>query len=442
LANFYHYLDHNLKEEMTKPNFKKHLNGKSLSGAELQPQFERLLKPLKQPLEVNSLQGKVLLNFDYLRFTQNNYNIFDPKRTVVLARWKKNNYLGIPAHCINDYKVEVKESVNELVERAKVIFSSVNNHLVFSNQYFFDTFINTIPQMLEKIAAVNRYLKENPVSCVIVGTIEDLASRILTIVAAGKGIPSICMQHGILGGEEAFMPVFTTKVAVYGQYEKNWYLEKGLSEERIAITGHPRFDDIFTQRHMSKAEFQEKYKVDQQNAVILFATQPYNVLLWNELIEITAQKPQIDIMIKPHPWELSRRELIDNYINLARKYKSVKLILEREANIYDILHNVDVVVINSSTVGLEAVLSDKLLCILSDNSFNYYEKMGEFMSSRPAELAEIISKLIEDFQMQKIAKNKRDEFLVYAYPQKLSGVRLLEEIDKLTMQRAANIEKQ
>ena len=431
LANFYHYLDKNLKEEMMKPDLKKYLNSKSLSDNEIQPKFERLLASLKKPLKAKPLQGKVLLNFDYLRFTQNNYIQFDPRKTVIFARFKSDNHFGVPVHCINNYKVEVKESVNELVERAKAIFALANKHPLFISQYFNNTFISIIPQMVEKIAAIDRYFKENPVSCVIVGTAEDLISRILIIVAAGKGIPSICMQHGVLGGEEAFMPVFSTKVAVYGQYEKSWYLKKGLSEDRIAITGHPRFDDIFTQSHMSKIEFQKKYELNSQKKTVLFATQPYNVLLWNELIEILAQKPQIEIIIKPHPWELSRKELIDNYKNFAQSYKSVKLILEKRVNLYDILLNVDVVVINSSTVGLESILSNKPLCILSDTPFAFYEKMEDFIYSNPAELAQFIPKLAEDAQLQQIAKNKREGFLAYAYPQKLSMTCLMKEIVKL-----------
>lgn len=437
LANFYQYLDNSIKEEMSKPDFKKHFNNKSLSSTQLQPEFERWLNPLKQPLLAKPSKGKVLLNFDYLRFSRNNYiQYFNPEETVIFARWDKNKYLNIPVHCIANYKVEVQESINELVKRADAIFKSVDTHPVYGNQFFYNTFINRIPQMIETIAAVNRYLEKEPISCVIVGTTEDLISRILTIAAAGKGIPSICLQHGLLGGDEAFIPVFSTMVAVFGQYEKNWYLKKGLAENRIVIAGHPRFDDIFTQNHMSKNRLAEKCNLNLHSKTILFATQPDYVLLWKELIEIMAQDPQIEILIKPHPWELSRnkeitRKLMDDYEAYVKKYKSVKLISIKGFNLYDILPNVDAVVCNLSTVVLEAMLFKKPVFVLSNKRFDYFDKMGEFLSNDPAELAQLITKILKDTAFQQQANDKRTEFLAYTYPQELSGACLLEEINKV-----------
>ncbi|MEW5920320.1 MAG: CDP-glycerol glycerophosphotransferase family protein [Bacillota bacterium] len=430
LANFYQYLDANLKEEMTKPDFKKHLNSKSISDAQIQPQFERWLNPLKQPCARKPVQGKVLLNFDYLRFSQNNYRYFDPKETVIFTRWQQNKYLGMPVHCINNYKVEVKKVVNDLIERAKVIFTSVNTHAVFNNQYFYNTFISLIPEMVERIAAVNRYLEENPTSCLLVGTTEDLISRILTIVAACKGIPSICMQHGLLGGDEAYLPAFSTMVAVYGHYEKDWYLNRGLSENRITITGHPRFDDIFTQSHMSKAEFQKKFEIDPKKIIIFIPSQPFNDSLWIQLVSLLAKNPSFEIIIKPHPWEISKNKY-SIYEKLRSQYKSVKLFLSRKINIYDILPNVDIVVVNISTVGLEAMLFNKTV-FFANNSFEYHQKMGMFAQPDPFKLTKLIIEFFKDKDMQNNAEVKRKEFLAYAYPEVLSKERLQNLIHNLT----------
>ena len=430
LANFYQYLDTNIKVEMTKPDFKKHLNKKSISEDQIQPQFERWLNPLKQPLGAKPLPGKVLLNYDYLRFSKNNYQYFDPEQTVIFARFGENNNLGLPIQCINNYQVEVKESVNELVERAKVILSSVNTHPVFNNQYFYQILIKRIPETVERIAAVNRYFQENPTSCVLVGTTEEIISRVLTIVAASRGIPSICLQHGILGGPEASLPVFSTMVAVYGNHEKDWYLTKGLSENRIAITGHPHFDDIFTQNHMSKTEFQKKFEIDPKKNTILISTQPFNDKLWAPIVSLLAKKPSVEIIIKPHPWEIGRKKY-SLYEKLSSRYESVKLILDRKINIYDILPNVDIVVVNISTVGLEAMLFNKTV-FFTNNSFEYNQKMGMFAQPDPFKLSKLIIDFFNDQELQKAEKVKRKEFLADAYPEALSKDRLLNLIHHLT----------
>jgi len=432
LCNFYKYIDEDLKQEMLKPDFKKYLKTKQLSEDQIQSNFEKLLNPIKKPLQTKPVPGKVLLNFDYLRFSPKNYSeCFNPQQTIIFARWKKKEYLGIPVHNIKDYTIDVSELTQNFIEKANTIFLVNNDHLLFRNQYFRKKLVDDIPRMIESLVAVNRYLDEVPISCIIVGTTEDWVSRILTVIAVSKGIPSICMQHGIIGGEEAFMPVFATKMAVYGQYEKDWYLQKGVSPDRIAIIGHPCFDEIFTEKHMSKVAFQEKYGLNAKKKWILLATQPFHDLFWIQLIDGLAKDSRVEVAIKPHPWEISY-SLIRNYKYFSEKYQSVKLISKLGVNLYDILPNVDVVVVNSSTVGLEAMLFDKPALILSKTHYKYYDKMGNFVQSDPEKLVKLITQLVQDGKLQKVAKERREEFLTYAYPEKLSGKRLLELIYKLT----------
>lgn len=438
LANFYQFLDTDVKEEMTDPGFEKHLQTKILKDKQVQPEFERWLNPIKNPLK-KVPQGKLLLNLEYLRFSQNNYpDYFNPDKTIILAGFKRGEYQGIPIHCLKDYKLDVRAKTESLIEETNSILTSVSTHRVWGNPFFRNTFLTRLPKMVETIAAVNHFLEEKSVSCIIVGTTEDLTSRILTIIAAKNGIPSICMQHGLLGGPEAFIPVFSTKMAVYGQSEKDWYHNKGLPENRIAITGHPRYDDIFTQNHMSKVQFQKLYNLDFSKKTILLATQPNYNSLWSEFIEILAKDLDLQIIIKPHPWEALRRidntcKSMDSYEYFANKYKSIRLVSSNQkVSLFDILSNVDLVVCNYSTVGLEGLLFNKPLFILSEVDIDYYHVFDNFTRSNPVELSSLIFEYDYNLKLQKLAKKKRDEFLAYAYPQKLAGVRLLAEIKNLT----------
>ena len=440
LANFYQYLDADVKESMTDPSFKRHLQTVIPCEKEIQPMFERWIKTLKRPLLPAPIKGRVLLNFDYLRLSPNNYTeYFSPEQTVIFARFRKDSYHGMPVHCIKDYKVEITDETDILIGRAKKIFSSVTSHPVFGNSHLMDRFINQIPVMVETIGSVRKYFDKEHCSCVIVGTTEDLISRVLSVVAAGKGIPSICMQHGLLGGPEAFIPVFTTKVAVYGDFEKDWYLDKGLKPDCISVIGHPRYDDIFIQNHMSKQQFQQIYKMDPSKKTILLATQPNYNSLWSRFIELLAENSGVQIIIKPHPWETSRRsentqKSMDSYEYFAGQYRSVRLYNSKDkVSLFDILFNIDLVVCNYSTVGLETMLFNKPLFILSNEDIDYYDKLRDFTRSDPSELASLISDFLTDQSLQKLAQKTREEFLAYVYPYRLSGPRLLGEIKKLTV---------
>lgn len=440
LANFYQYLEPEVKESMMYPGFREHLQTRITKDKEIQPKFEQWLKPLKCPVLPGITKGKLLLNFDYLRFSSSNYTqYFSPKQTAIFARFRKESYQGIPVHCIKDYKVNVTSDINNLVGSTKKIFSLFSSHPVFGNPHFINCFITQIPVMIETIISVKNYFDQEDCSCVVVGTTEDLNGRVLTMVAAGKGIPSICMQHGLLGGPEAFVPVFTTKVACYGQFERDWYLNKGLPKDCIAIIGHPRYDDIFTQNHMSKEKFQNRYNLNSSKKIILLATQPNYDSLWDEFIEILVKNSDIQIIIKPHPWETSRRTIntqksMDSYEYLARKYPSIRLFNPKQGvSTFDLLSNIDFTVCNYSTMGLETMLFNKPLFILSNEDIDYYHELKDFTRSNPAELSSLISNFINNKSFQMLAKNKREKFLANAYPYKLAGPRLLEEINNLTL---------
>lgn len=432
LANFYQYLDDSIIKSLEQSEFKQMLSIENLPVNQIQPNFEKWIHLYNKIKSGQSVKGKILLNFDYLRFSKDNYiKYFNPANTVILAKWKKDSYASLPVNCIKDYNIDVKADVIKLTKSAEKAFSKVSSHEVYSNLFFKTSFMNMIKPMIESIASVENYLSKNQISCIIVGTTEEIISRILTISGAKRGIPSICMQHGLIGGEEAFMPVFSTIAAVYGQYEKNWYLTRGLSEQRIAITGHPKYDDIILQQHLPKEAFYKKYQLSPQKKTILFATQPGYFPLWNELTKIMAQNDEYKIIMKPHPWELSRKPLINDYINLQNKYQSIKLIIDKRIPVYEILPNVDLVVSNISTIGLETMLFDKPLFILYDTNFDYYDGMKGYIYSDPLKLSIAISKLLNDKSESKIFKKTREDFLSYVYPQKSSGCLLIDVINKL-----------
>ncbi len=436
LANFYQYLDGNVKKELNSPDFKQYLTQESLPEAQTQPEFERWLEKLKAPSTPKPLPGKILLYFDYLRFSPSSYHYFDPVETVILARWQKDNHHGIPVHNIKKYTPEkAQQDLTVLKSQTEKSFQTFASHFVFGTQFFYDTFMTRLPLMIEGLAAINRYFDQHAVRCVIVGTTEDLFARILTLVAANRGIPSICLQHGVLGGDEAYIPAFASLVGVFGNYERDWYVRMGMPEDRIAITGHPRFDDIFTQPHMSRTEFHQKFDLDPGKTTIFLATQPNFPSLWDGLLKILAEKSHLQIVIKPHPLESTKsknQEFIKVYEKYAARYPSVKLIPQRDLNINDFLANADVVVTNLSTASIEAMLFDKPLLLLTDVYFAFFDNLSEYVFSDPAQLAAQIDSEAKVKELQRKSIKAREAFMQYAYPKKLSGPVFLELVKNLT----------
>lgn len=432
LTNFYQYTDAaNLRAEMEKQTFVENLKQSNFDNAEIQPYFESCLDPIKVPLK--KLEGLTLLNFNYLRFPPEIFQEhFDPKHSVILmnSKPKTGTYQEIPVDTLTDYKDD-EISGTELISKAKNLFKENSDHILFRNESFQNKFINQIPIMVNLLATVENYLSKVPISCVIVGTTEDLISRILSIVSSSKGIPSICMQHGIIMGEEAFLPVFTTKVAVYGSYEKQWYKSRGVAENKIDIIGHPRYDLIFKETHMAKTEFQQEYDLSPEKKYVLVATQPGNQEHWTKLINGLAKNPDLEIIIKPHPWEIGKKRYTC-YEELTEKYDSVKLISSRKVNVYDILPNVDLVIVRSSTVGMEAMLFHKPVLVMKDNMYQYYDQLKNFSIANIERLIELVNQYFQNKTLQTELEEKRKEFILNSYPQKLSGNKFMKLVTQLS----------
>ncbi|UFJ42522.1 hypothetical protein LOK74_08535 [Brevibacillus humidisoli] len=445
LSHFNEYLavSKEARNELMKPGLEQHIKAKLHSNEQIQHGFDSLMKTIKRDRGSKRRSGKILLCMGgALRIPdQTLQQFFDPSQTVFVSSWKIQNphYCGIPIHSLPDYGADVRDLTHQLATKAKAIFSACGDHPVFGNPLFQQKFLDEIPLMVEGVDAAYHYLNQVPAKCVIVGTTALMPERILTIIAASQGIPSICLQHGVVMGEPGYMPVFASKMAVYGHYEREWYLDRGVSDDCIEITGHPRFDRIFTESFMSQSHLSEQLGLHPQKKSVLIITQD-NDDFWPQFVDLLVQHSWMEIIIKPHPQEIVMGRL-PIYEAICEKHPSVKLLRPRfkaekvfdfEVGLYDLLPNVDLIAVGSSTVGLEAMLFGKPVVFLNSIG-DYYnqQRLDPFVQRDPEKLIQIMKGLIDDVAVQNDADKKRKAFVEYAYPVKCSGKKLMELIDKL-----------
>lgn len=435
ITNFYQMIDENLKRKMEDEAFKKGFIYQITSLEEIQPFFEKWLVPLRKPIKPN-VKGKVLINSDYIRIPEKILiKNFHKNNTIILSRSKVLNHLGLPNECVGNYKVNAKEASDSLISKAKTILSKYEGHPAFGNDFFGKIFIDRIPAIVETISTVFNLYEKLQISSIVVGTTEDVLSRTLVIVASMMGIPSICLQHGILMGEEAFLPAFASVMAVYGFYEKKWYNTRGLSDDRIATIGHPRYDVIFTDSHPSRQSFIKTFKLDSNKLTLLIATGPnIDFNKFRRLIDLIAADPRFQIIIKPHPWEIGKGKY-NSYLQLKAQYKSIEVITNRSINTYDLLSNVDGVLTSLSTMALEGLLFNKPVFIydflVSNRSYDYFESFGEFIQSDPEPLFNKVSNYYSDPKKIKYFNEIKNQFLDNSYKVKNSGRSLSDLIYKL-----------
>ncbi|EEK70315.1 spore coat protein [Bacillus mycoides] len=426
LSNFYQYLDEDVKNKMKEKDFYKQLSIEPIEETQLQLEFEKRMSSFQSKIKRINQNGVILLNSDYLRFSVSNFTHFNPNHTKILTRSKKTELYGLPTICAPDYINKAPNTAHVFIEKAKKIYSKFNKHPLFSNMFFQKKLLSDLPIMIEKLNMAYFIFKEQVISGVIVGTTEDIASRALTFLSKSEGIPSYCLQHGAIMGEEAYFPVFATKQVVYGRYERDWYLQKGVSESQIEIIGHPRYDDIFDRVYMDKKNLFKQLKIDPSTKVVFIATQPFKTSFYIELTEKLVKDKNITVIIKPHPWEKGRN-LVGEYVRLSNVYPNVKYITN-EVNMYDVILHANLVVISNSTVGLEAMLLDIPVVVykslLEDRDYKYYDKLDWLVNHSIEDMVSTIEKVLNDSLQSSLAKELRQQFISENYPQEVSTKKL------------------
>ncbi|MBB3113311.1 hypothetical protein FHS18_005423 [Paenibacillus phyllosphaerae] len=432
LANFYRYLDEQSRALMSEPDFNTVLRHEISDIGQIQPLFDRYVDAIKRTPKKQP-RGKILINGTYHRFSPDVFlQHFAPETTLLLSRGKP--YMGIPIVTLAHYEPDTADLIERSIRKAENLFNTFSGHPIFGNPYFKEKVLQEIPLTIKALAATERMLDANPVSCFLAGTTEDLISRAVVLKGAARGIPSVCLQHGVIMGEEAFLPAFATKQAVYGQYESEWYTGRGVRPESIEVIGHPRYDAIFTDGYKPEETFLKQTSCKAGTFKILLATQPLtDKSAVQEAVKQLASLGQVEIIVKPHPWEV-KKGYAQAYMHLADMLPNVKQ-FPLSLQLYDVLPHVDLVIMNNSTVGLEAMLYGKPVVVFLDHEpereYPYYEQLIPYVAATTDRLVTLVQQLMTDPLIRQDAAAKAAAFVGHSYPVRMSGRKLRMLLNRL-----------
>lgn len=439
----FHSLVHDSKSGLNEILFDKQLprklNLQIKDKKDVQAAFNTYIRELTKPL-VKNKQGKVVLHVDsLLRFPEKTLiDYFDSTSTMfimegTIPRDRKNfrqkvvtkGVNNIPIKFLSSYSMNTGKVTAQLQKKAREILDMSKDHPLYKNPHFQNRLLQQISQIIERIAKVKHFLEKVPVSCLVISHPHSL-NRILALAAAEKGIPTICMQHGIISSEFGYLPKIATIDAVYGNFEKDWYINTGVQEQSIEVVGHPRFDQAFTRTKMSRTTFNKQLGLDKNKKTLMVVLRGnQNIAGWRIFLKRISEKLEVNILIKDHPRG-------DNH-DLQREFPTIHFSSMR--NLYDVIPNVDCVVAYSSTVGLEAMLHKKPVFILTDRFpgySGYYDDLDSMIQYDPGKLAEIVIEHFQNIKLAGCAEIQRNTFLPNAYPDlSSSGQRLKNIINRL-----------
>lgn len=203
---------------------------------------------------------------------------------------------------------------------------------------------------------------------VVVTTSSPRAERAAILAAGLTQIPSVCMVDLFIGFELEWLKEhnYANKICVLNSYVAQKLINAGRVANQICVTGNPAFDSINTLMTIEKGHQLRKLRNWNDKTVVLWVSQveplkhpahpnelgdtdlPAKIL--RNLRSICQSDPDMILVIRPHPVEVFDSNSIYLKDNEVLSFKS--------EDIASLLHAVDVVVVMTSTVGLEAHMAN------------------------------------------------------------------------------------
>ena len=205
---------------------------------------------------------------------------------------------------------------------------------------------------------MERFLREllvqSEAKVLLTGTDIQPETKLAVAVARDLGIPSITVQHGILPpspGDRLQVPAWSDHVAVWGQRSRAWFMEAGIQEDRIAVTGCPRFD---TYAHL-RGDQALPDPEDAQVTLLLNPSSPsLRAAMLHEFVGAVQATPW-RLVLRLHPAE-DMEQLRGIWRTIASQETLARTTLSQQEPLVGILQASDAVVTYDSTAGLEAML--------------------------------------------------------------------------------------
>jgi UDP-N-acetylglucosamine 2-epimerase len=349
--------------------------------------------------------------------------------------------------CLKDYKIkmgdiELKQAWNELKNHQKFketmvyqgipIWSLVEERLGY-------LFLNRFPNLIKNIEIFEYMRDKESIDMIVVAA--DVVEFEKTLVTVGnqKGVLSLVVQHGVTGHSVGFVPLSATKFASWGEISKNLLIEWGVPQDKIVITGAPRYDKISRKNSFNKENIYNQLGLDSNKELIVFATQ------------IAGGKISYANLHLSHK---EGKDLLCAMTNLMKKYPDKQLVIKLRAaeeegitqkivnesyldnikitlniNIFELVEACDLLITPWSTVGLEAMIAGKPVITMDLTgrvvphhvSKRLYAKSGAAMGIYNEEdLIPAIKDALYNEEVRKKLAEARKKF-VYEYTYKQDG---------------------
>lgn len=185
-----------------------------------------------------------------------------------------------------------------------------------------------------------------------------------------EGVPIVVLQDGIRSNDltgNYVMPKVGDVHAAWGEYYRQWHIDRGKPPESQIVTGFPRHDRLVRLPPVDREAIAERFGLDPERKMVLIATEWFQAASSRYTTEIEedyvrhvlrALKPHqgdIQVVAKLHPYFQEKCGRI--VIEIAEQ-EGVRIIIARDS-LWDLIQMSSFVIVFVSSVAVEALTIGK-----------------------------------------------------------------------------------
>lgn len=247
---------------------------------------------------------------------------------------------------------------------------------------FYWLFMVYLPMLAPYLALARHILKAHCPAIIISPDVADPRTRLFCLAGRLLGIPSLEIQFGSYAEEAVEWQFFAAdKVAVWGEQARKVLSGQGIPDNRIILTGSPRFDDLVNIDSARIAATRSRLGIATGKRMVLFASY-YSLSCYNEyynsrcaslvkraIFKAADRIEGLCLVVKPHP--------LENVPETKQIAKGCQRIIFADQNedIRELTKACDVFITLGSTATMEALVARKLVIFPSFPGFVWWDDM-------------------------------------------------------------------
>jgi hypothetical protein len=335
--------------------------------------------------------------------------VFVAGRDVVKEALSKCQY---PLYHFDEFGATDRQLARKLVKELSAAFERLDANLFVTDprhppcrEFLMPVLRRTAVQCLRNaaitVSKMRSMLATMQPKMVVSTTFASIYGRALALAATQAGIPSVYVQHGILGQGRFYSYMPFSHSLVWGDCNKRALVKCGANERQVTVVGAPNQDEMVRWRSQSNSngaaqahEPRVLFLASRAAGSVTSATMFERILV--DVYEAAMSIPDGQLIVKIHPGDhtgIAARVLQGKQrVTLLKSESSLELITQ-----------CDIAIVTSSGTGLETCALDKpLIIFLPPGVFNIvdYESYGAAItvSDGPA-LKDTLQRALNDSQL-------------------------------------------